>query len=199
MAKKEATITPPAPGALTVSSLSQAKKHKRSFDAVLTIEDPKAKFGAQLRFTNGPHPHLVMKFEDADLESYGYATATAADVAQALAFAKEHAEGSLLVHCYHGIGRSAAIAIAILADRNGPGSEAAAVAAILEQRPLATPNLLVIAHADALLGLDGALIAALAASEAANPVKASARAKRHQFAIDNPGLFAKKGWDATKA
>lgn len=196
---KNATITPPAPGALTVSSLNQAKKHKRSFDAVLTIEDPKAKFGDQLRFTNAPHPHLVMTFEDADLESYGYATATADDVSKALAFAREHAQGSLLVHCYHGIGRSAAIAIAILADRNGPGSEAAAVAAILGQRPHMTPNLVVIAHADALLGLDGALIAAIDASEAADPAKAKARAARHTFAIGNPGLYARKGWNAAKA
>lgn len=183
----------PAPGTIAVGSLAQARRHKRRYDALLTLEDPKAKPGDRLRFTAAPKPpHLVLAFEDADSEEYGYRTMTADQMEMVLAFGREHACGSLLVHCFHGVGRSAACALAILADRAGSGHDADAVARLFAIRPTATPNLVAVALADAALGRDGALVAALEEHEAADPTFAPRRTRRHRFALENPSLYARK-------
>lgn len=177
----------PAPGALGVGSFSQASRQKRRWDAILTCEDPRER--QTLRVSD--RPQLVLAFEDCDDPSLGYAVATREQVEQALTFMREHREGSLLVHCMHGVGRSAALALADLADRLGPGNEEEAVSSLLALRPGATPNLIAVAHADDLLGRGGALVNALQTSEAANPEKISARARRDQYARENPSLYAR--------
>jgi len=61
------TAVRPAPGDVVVGSLSQARKHKRRFDAVITLEDPACRPANRLRFTRRPSlPHLVLAFEDVD-------------------------------------------------------------------------------------------------------------------------------------
>ena len=95
----------------------------------------------QLRFYSKPHPpHLVLDFEDVDRDDGFIRVASREQVAAALTFAREQATGSLLIHCYHGVGRSAAIALAVLADRLGPGSEDEAMNQLLTIRPEATPK-----------------------------------------------------------
>lgn len=183
----------PCPGGIAVGSLAQANRHKRKFDAVLTLEDPRARPGERLRFTKNPAPfHLSLAFEDVDSDEFGYASATADQVRIALDFARQHATGSLLVHCFHGVGRSAAIALAILADRLGEGHEVEAVAELLAIRPEATPNFIVLTHADAILNRKGQLTNALSAFEQGRPDKLAARIRRHQYARENPSLYAKR-------
>jgi predicted protein tyrosine phosphatase len=180
-----------APGGIVVASLAQARRHKRRFDAVMTLEDPKARSGDRLRFTNHPAPaHLVLAFEDCDSESFGYATMEPRQVDEVLVFGRLHADRSLLVHCFHGVGRSAACALAILADRAGPGKEAACVIELFAIRPEATPNLIAVALADAALDRNGALVEALARHEAGDPSFAIRRARRMRFAAENPSLYA---------
>lgn len=180
-------LPPPAPGVLGVGGFSQANRHRRRWDAILTCEDPRER--QTLRVSD--RPQLVLAFEDCDDASLGYAVATRGQVEEALTFMREHREGSLLVHCMHGVGRSAALALAELADRLGPGNEEEAVSSLLALRPEATPNLIAVAHADDLLGRGGDLVNALQVSEAANPEKISARARRAQYARDNPSLYAR--------
>lgn len=109
------------PGELVVASLSQAKRHKRSFGAVITLEDPACRPANRLRFHRRPSPaHLVLAFEDVDDDTLGVRVATREQVGQVITFARTHTDKSLLVHCFHGVGRSAAAALAILADRLGP-------------------------------------------------------------------------------
>lgn len=176
-----------------MASLSQARRHKRKFDAVLTLEDPHARAPLRLRFTRKPQPeHLVLAFEDADSDRFGYATATAEQVRKAIAFGRDNRSRSLLVHCLHGVGRSTGCALAILADRFGPGREEAAVAALLLARPSAVPNLVVVGHADALLQRDGTLVAALHQAESQRPDKLATRAQRETFAQEHPWLYARR-------
>lgn len=175
------------PGAVAVASFAQANRQKRRWDAVLTCEDPRER--NKLRLAD--KPQLVLAFEDCDDVSLGYAVATPAQVEEALTFMRAHREGSLLVHCMHGVGRSAALVLMDLADRLGPGEEAKAVSQLLALRPESTPNLVVMAHADALLGRNGDLMQALLASEAANFNKGLARKARAQFARDNPELYSR--------
>jgi predicted protein tyrosine phosphatase len=180
----------PGPGVIAVGSLRQAWRHKRAFDAVITLEDPACRSADQLRFHRAPKPpHLVLPFEDVDDDSLGVQVATVGQVARAIDFARAHRRGSLLIHCRHGVGRSAAIALAVIADRNGAGQEAAALEALLAIRPEATPNLVVIKLADEALGRDGRLIAAVGAWEAASSHMAQARAMRRAFLAANPQLY----------
>lgn len=183
----------PAPGAVAVGSLAQARKHKRQYDAVITLEDPGCRRSAQLRFYGQPHsPHLVLDFEDVDIDDGWIRVASEEQVATALAFAREHSPGSLLIHCYHGVGRSAVIALAVLADRLGPGCENEAMNRLLTIRPEATPNLVVVGHADAVLSRAGDLVGAVAAWEARTPEAVRLRKVRRAFVERNPDLYARR-------
>lgn len=189
----------PAPGIIAIGSLSQASRQKRRFDAILSIEDPKAKPTYRFRFNQSPYrPQLVLRFEDVDDVSFGYAHANAAQVETALEFGRHHADQSLLVHCHHGIGRSAATALAIMTDRAGPGSEVACVEALFAQRPEACPNIIVVALADGVLGRNSALIDALVFYEATHPHMATRRANRRYFAENNGSEFAPAAWDGLR-
>lgn len=154
---------------LVVSGLGWARRHKRKFDAVLTIEDPcfvgraLGQF-ASLRFHRQPAPaHLILRFYDLDYplpEPYHQSwmrLATQEDIVAALAFAQQHE--SLLIHCKAGVARSAAVALAILTERlHDPQM---ALDALLEIRPIAVPNRCVVALADDLLGYHGRLLSTL--------------------------------------
>lgn len=184
-------IAPPTPGSLSVGSLAQASRFKRRFDAIISLQDPRAKTRGILVFNKGPiPPRLVVACEDFDFDDRGVVVATEVQVADIIAFGRDHAAGSLLVHCMHGIGRSAAAALAILADRAGPGAEASAYAQLLALRPESSPNLVMVAHADRLLGRNGALIAAVHDAEQATPAKLQRRANRLSFYEGNKELYA---------
>lgn len=179
----------PRPGDLAVAGLSQARKHKRRFDAVITLEDPECRPANRLRFHRQPAPaHLVLAFEDVDDDTLGVQVATPDQVGEALAFARAQVGRTPLVHCYHGVGRSAAVALAILADRAGPGGEQAAMDQLLALRPQATPNLVVVKLADELLRRGGALVAAVSMGEDATPGLKEKRATRLQWLLSNPHL-----------
>ena len=66
----------------------------------------------------------------------------------------------LLVHCHAGVSRSTAT-VAILQAQANPGREEEIFAAIREVRPRSWPNSRMIAIADELLGLEGALSQAM--------------------------------------
>lgn len=139
-------------GVLHVSGLSHAQRHKRRYAAVLTIEDPGVRHQHKLRFHRKPSPdHLVLAFEDVDDEDSGLRTATAQQVEDGLAFLRAHANVDTLTHCFHGVGRSAAFVLAALAERLCDAD--AALRSLRDLQPLATPNLVVLRHADSQLGL----------------------------------------------
>lgn len=184
-------IAAPAAGGIAVASLGQAKKHKRRFDAVITVEDPACRTTAQLRFFTQPRPaHLVLQFEDVDDDGLGIRVATLDQVAEAIEFAEARKRESLLVHCFHGVGRSAGIALAILASRCGAGQEEQALGDLLKIRPEATPNLVVVKLADQILDRRGALQAVVAQWEARTPHVQMARRARRDFVRRYPQLYA---------
>lgn len=67
-------------------------------------------------------------------------------------------DARVVVHCFAGACRSTATAIAIWLQHNGTDKLAEVEQWIKEDRPQACPNLLLAAHFDELLGLNGALV-----------------------------------------
>ena len=67
-------------------------------------------------------------------------------------------DASLVIHCLAGISRSTAIALAILVQKHGVHKIKECVDSLLDIRPQAYPNPIIIKYADKLLGADGALI-----------------------------------------
>ena len=143
---------------LCVCSKNRALKIKRDgWDAVLSIANTDKK--ATLRFQKTHKPaHMVLRFEDLDEDLDGYKTASVEQVQRILDFGRSHQEGKMLIHCEAGISRSTAAALAILAERFGPGFEAEALSELLRIKADAVPNLLVVRHADLILGRNGALV-----------------------------------------
>jgi predicted protein tyrosine phosphatase len=83
-------------------------------------------------------------------------------VRKILAFARDLTkQDTLLVHCAYGVSRSTATAYAILCQHYPKKSEEALLRAIIDLRPIAQPNSLIVAHADALLKRDGRMVAAV--------------------------------------
>lgn len=68
-----------------------------------------------------------------------------------------------IVQCRKGKARSTGTALALLRHRAGAGTEVAALTRLLQIAPEAAPNLLVVQHADAVIGCGGKLEAAVAA------------------------------------
>ncbi len=172
-----------------MTTLTRARRKKRRYDAVITIEDPGQR--NPLRFHVAPHPeHLVMKFEDVDFHDPAIALPREEHVAAAVEFGRRHPSGSILVHCKAGIARSTALALAIIADRLGTGNEKQAVAELLEVRPEAVPNLLILGMADDLLKRGGALVDAWMAVENSNGKYAEHREQKVEIFRRRPELFA---------
>jgi predicted protein tyrosine phosphatase len=142
-------------GSITILSLFEARRRAHEFGAIITLEDSRLDCENRLRFDHCRH--LVLEFADIDAPRPGCVHATEAHVRSALEFGRTHADASLMIHCMAGIGRSPAMALAIMAERLGPGKEQEAFEWLVSARPEAVPNLMVVGHADALLGRNGAL------------------------------------------
>jgi predicted protein tyrosine phosphatase len=71
------------------------------------------------------------------------------------------AKDSLLVHCGHGISRSTAIAFAILCQDKPETPEIEVLKEIVRIRAVASPNVLIVRYADALLSRKGRMNEAL--------------------------------------
>lgn len=177
---------------LEITSLSRAQRIKRrNFDAVLTLEDVRCQKKNQLRFHTKPEPdHIIMRFEDIDDDEHEYAIATEADVESIIAFGRKHVQSNMLIHCFHGVGRSSAAALAILTDRLGNADSA--LKEVLAIRPESVPNLRVSRLADKVLRTDSAIIKALESWTNRTPHIAEFRQQKRAFFEANRDLYAKK-------
>lgn len=175
---------------LAVTNLSRARRIKRrGFDAVLTLEDPSCSKRNQLRFHVKPAPdHLIIHFEDIDDDEYDYAIATEDDVKTIIDFGRKHVHHSILIHCFHGIGRSGGAALAILTDQLC--NARLALDALLAIKPDSVPNLRVARLADAVLKTDGAITAALDEWTAKTPSVADFRQQKREFFKANKNLYS---------
>jgi len=150
-------------------------------DAVISIRGSAPRTEPELaaalaQATRGESARLLrLHFDDVALPTYRHLVGpTMEQVSTAVAFGRAIISGDNLfdvavddpliaVHCEHGRSRSAAIALALLADHHGVGNETAAVAELMrgDITDRAHPNPLAISLADACLWRYGRLEAAL--------------------------------------
>lgn len=139
---------------------------------LVTILDPGAKVSTPRSVDR--RRHLKLSAHDVGEAVEGKSPPDEALVARLIAFGRDWEGASpLLVHCWAGIGRSTAAAFVLLCDKN-PGLDEARIAAeIRRQSRYASPNRLIVAHADRILGRQGRMIAAIEAIGRGDPIEQS--------------------------
>jgi predicted protein tyrosine phosphatase len=145
---------------ISVCSLKKAKRLKRRFDAVITIEDPRQR--GRLRFHETPIPaHLALRFDDIEGETTDHVLVTGAQLQEVFAFVDSinwpHSKRKLLIRCNAGVSRSTAIALTILARYFGERNEFHAGKILVDLAPDTIPNFKVIELGEALLDIPGKL------------------------------------------
>ncbi|WP_147395338.1 hypothetical protein [Azospirillum cavernae] len=139
-------------------AMRRAELAGRPIQAVLALRSIPATDDEQDDDGRGYHGIEPTVIACADCESDRWPDApTAEHLRQILAWGRRHQGQRVIVHCRQGLGRAPAAALAILADRLGPGQEPEAVEAMFALRPCAILNLHMTGLADELLGRDGAL------------------------------------------
>lgn len=156
----------PLPYKITICGLDELCQHGQAgVTHVLTILDPEWPDPKDFA-TYGPHRRTVWRFHDIIAERPGMAPPQAGDVQAILQFGQDAMPiDHLLVHCHMGISRSTATAIILMAQHR-PGREAEAFEHLWQIRPKSWPNSRMIRLADAMLGRDGTLAAAMRAHHA---------------------------------
>lgn len=111
-----------------------------------------------------PEHHLRLAFNDITTHQDGYVLPGAEHVAALLAFARGWDRAApMLIHCFAGISRSTAAAFAVACALAPDRAEAEIATRLRAASPSATPNPRLIALADAALGREGRMIAAITA------------------------------------
>ena len=156
---------------ITIVSRDQAKELLGSnvswnFTHVISINNPGERPPSTLK--KHKRKQLCLYFHDIiDPPKYvmntGFVAPAREDVKKILDFAADIDERHhLLVHCTHGISRSSAAALAVVASKLEPGPAGAlrAIKAVLRAKRTIKPNPNMVADTDALLGYQGSLLAA---------------------------------------
>ncbi|WP_054161512.1 hypothetical protein [Rhodopseudomonas sp. AAP120] len=109
-----------------------------------------------------PDDRLILAFNDVDVAGSVHVAPDGAIVQRIIDFARGcSAEDDVLVHCWMGVSRSPAAAYVIACER-APGDEVIIAGALRRASPTATPNKLIVALADDLLGRSGRMVDAIA-------------------------------------
>ncbi len=132
---------------------------------ILSVHNPGAHSTPPLWFRG---PHMVLSFGDVISEADAVRCRTKAptmdDVRRAVEFVTEawrSPQARVLIHCDYGASRSPALAYVAVAKAMGSGAEPGCLQMILELRPSAVPNRLVVELGDRLLSRQGALLVPL--------------------------------------
>ena len=115
--------------------------------------------------------HLLLDMDDIAEPIEGYVAPAEAHVGDLLRFVRAWDRGApLVVHCYAGISRSTAGAFVTACALNPGRDEAAIARAIRGSSATAMPNVMLVGHADRILGRQGRMVAAV---EALGPGRAA--------------------------
>lgn len=122
---------------------------------IISLLSPSA---AATEFDGFTGQRLELRFNDISEEREGLTAPSSEHVERILGFA-DGAEGSdpVLIHCWAGVSRSTAAALIVATQRNPEGAYSIANH-LRNAAPYATPNSLMIAHADRILKQSGKLV-----------------------------------------
>lgn len=117
------------------------------------------------RFDGVAHvDHLQMTFNDVAAAMGGMLTPAAADVEMLLQFVRRWERASpLLIHCWAGVSRSTAAAYIAQCALDPRADEFRLAQGLRDVSPSATPNRMMVAFGDELLGRDGRMVDGIAA------------------------------------
>lgn len=119
---------------------------------IISTLDP----GDSIKPPNYIKDHLLLTFDDIEYADDKYSP-KAEHVAEILEWSSHLThEDRLLVHCWAGVSRSTALALAIWIQHHGRDYDAAKQW-LVSTRPIACPNRLIAEYADGILGCDGKL------------------------------------------
>lgn len=161
-------MQPPSIQMLTICGISELPdQRERSVTHVLSILDPEHPDPEAFEAYD-PHHRTILRFHDIINPVEGMILPAPEHVEAVLRFGDEvaqnrgeRAEGHLLVHCHMGVSRSTAAMLTLMAQTNPKESEEGLFERLVEIRPQAWPNSLMIAFADGLLSRNGRLVDAL--------------------------------------
>lgn len=142
----------------SLSSLNNVAAALGAFD-MLTMLSPGSEFGELNGFT--PERHLNLTFHDTS-ELCSDLIVPDSNIVQAILDFGRGAtpERPMLIHCWAGISRSSAAAFMLACECN-PGCEREIAQDLRRRAPFATPNRLMVALADDLLGRKGHMVDAI--------------------------------------
>lgn len=142
-----------------LSAVREVARRLPSYD-LLTLLSPDT--DAEALAALAPQRRLHLVFHDIVEPRDGLIAPSGEMIATMLKFGRACApETPLLIHCWAGISRSSAAAYILACDRH-PGREDELATALRAGAPFVTPNRLMVALADDLLGRNGAMIDAIA-------------------------------------
>lgn len=109
-----------------------------------------------------PDRHLKLSFHDIAQPAAGFEAPRSADTERLIGFLEDwDRDRPMLIHCWAGISRSTAAAFTALCLFRPADDEADLAWQLRAASPSATPNRLIVAQADALLGRDGRMVRAV--------------------------------------
>lgn len=107
--------------------------------------------------------HLKLTFHDVVEMTEGFSAPRATDAERLIEFIEDWDRASpMLIHCWAGISRSTASAYTALCMLRPKANEEELALELRAASPSATPNRLIVSHADALLGRNGRMSRAIA-------------------------------------
>ena len=154
----------PADGTLHVCPLSRLADTLAASDAGSVVSLLAVRQRGLMPLLGADVRHLALDLSDISVPTDGHVLAGEGHMADLLAFARAwDRRRPLLIHCYAGVSRSTAAAFAVLCALAPTRSESELALRLREASPSATPNARLVALADAALGRDGRMVAAIRA------------------------------------
>lgn len=177
-----------------VKKLEEHQQAGTPIAAVLSIEHPGAsedRGGSAPRLAAHGHadvPQKILVFWDSEQQVKD--GPDAAQVKAGLEFVMEHiGNGPVLIHCHAGKARSTALALGVLALLHPEKPETELLDILLEIRPQAAPNILVVGMVDELTGRNGKLLQATLDHPVIAAQRAQAEQNRQDILQERPEFF----------
>lgn len=180
-------------GTIVICRASEVEKKAAELKpaAVLSIEHPGVKEGE-----HGWVPRLsgttqkILSFWDSEQKVTGGPDIE--QVEQGLAFVMENiVKGDVIIHCHAGISRSTAMALGALSLLHPHKSEEKLIEMLLELRPKAAPNIIVVEMIDQLTGRKGKLLKAVRDNKQISTARKFADIGRKGWLKRNPETYKK--------